>query len=153
MIHLLTWACEHIEPCYNICTAMDVHCRYVIVCYNYYVYRDDSFRGFFDASSLRFFLFSLSFAFLLVEQCNISVVGTTTTTQCCVKTVLWNINMIICSFISCNTAAAWLTVLYNNVVGLLLLTVTNNRIFVLWWLALLASPIPATDFTTILLAL
>jgi len=36
MIQLFTWECEHIEPCYNICTAMDVHCRYVIVCYNYY---------------------------------------------------------------------------------------------------------------------
>jgi len=40
----LTWACEHIEPCYKlttvICTAMDVHCRYV-VCYNYNVYRAD----------------------------------------------------------------------------------------------------------------
>ena len=36
--------CEHIEPCYKlttvICTAMDVHCRYV-VCYNYNVYRAD----------------------------------------------------------------------------------------------------------------
>ena len=33
MIHVLTWACEHIETCYKlttvICTAMGVHFRYV----------------------------------------------------------------------------------------------------------------------------
>ena len=34
--HVLTWACEHIKPCYNcymqLCTAMDVHRRYVVCC-------------------------------------------------------------------------------------------------------------------------